>query len=126
VNLLEQREARHVRQAEVDDGTVEGVLSEGLEGGDACVDDGDLDVVMGQQLDDAQPGSLVVFHDQEPLASGDGVLLDPGQAGLQGIGRRGLGHEREGAARETVLLVLFESNDLHRDVPRGRIVLQLA
>ena len=42
------------------------------------------------------------------------------------LARRRLGHEREGAARKAVLAVLVERDDLHRDVPRERILLELA
>ena len=39
--------------------------------------------------------------------------------------RRRLGHERERAALEAVLALLFDGEHLHGDVPRGRIVLEL-
>ena len=46
--------------------------------------------------------------------------------GFKPFGRGRLVEEREGAARQAVLAVLVQRDDLHRDVPRRRVLLQLA
>ena len=88
--------------------------------------DGDVNIVVAQQLPDTQLLGGVVFHHQQPLAARRGVFLDPGQGRLQALGRRGLGHEGERAARQAVLPVFVQRQHLHRDVPRGRVLLQMA
>ena len=60
------------------------------------------------------------------LRRGRRVLLDARQRGVDAFGRRRLGDEGEGAARQRVLAVLVERDDLHRDVPRQRVLLELA
>ena len=86
----------------------------------------DLDVVVAQQLGDAHLLGRVVFDDQQPLRGArPGVILDPRQRGLQAFGRRRLGDEGERAARQAVLPVLVQRHDLHRNVPRQRILLEL-
>src|SRR5579871_2516325 len=52
--------------------------------------------------------------------------MNPAQRGLDTLGRGGLGHERERSAREPVLAVVVERDDLHRNVPRLRVLLELA
>ena len=46
--------------------------------------------------------------------------------GFDALRGRRLGDERESAAREAVLAVLVERDDLHRDVPGQRVLLELA
>ena len=48
------------------------------------------------------------------------------ERGLDALGRGRLGDERERAARQPVLAVLVERDDLHRNVPRQRVLLELA
>ncbi len=86
----------------------------------------DLDVVVAEQFADAHLLGRVVLDDQQALAARRGVFLDARQRRVDAFGRRRLGDEREGAARQRVLAVLVERDDLHRDVPRQRILLELA
>ena len=80
---------------------------------------------MAEQLGDAHLLGAVVLH-QQTLAARLGVFLDARQGGFDTLGRGRLGDEREGAARQAVLAVLVERDDLHRDVPRERVLLELA
>ncbi len=86
----------------------------------------DLDVVVIEQFADAHLLGGIVLHDQQPLAARLGVFLDLGQRGGDPFGRGRLVDEGEGAARQRMLAVFVERDDLHRDVPRQRIVLELA
>ncbi len=80
---------------------------------------------MSQQLRYAQLLGGIIFHHQQALAAARGVVLDPGQGGLQALGCGGLGYEGESPAGQSVLPVFVQRDDLHRDVPGGRILLQL-
>ena len=59
------------------------------------------------------------------LRRGVGVFLDAGQRRLQPLRRRRLGDEGERAARQAVMPVFIQRQHLHRDVPRGRVLLQM-
>ena len=80
---------------------------------------------MPEQLGDAELLDRVVLDNQQPLAAGLDVILDPRQGRFEVLGGARLIDEGEGAAGESVLTVLVERHDLHRDVPGGRILLQL-
>ena len=86
----------------------------------------DLDVVVAEQFGDAHLLGGVVLHDQQALAPGFGVFLDLRQRRADALGRRRLVDEGERAARQRMLTVFVERDDLHRNVPRQRIVLELA
>ena len=92
----------------------------------AGVGDDDVQVVVAEQLLDAHLLGGVVLDDQQPLAPRRGVRLDSLDGGLQAFGRRRLGDERERAARQSVLPILVERDDLHGNVARLGILLQLA
>ena len=51
--------------------------------------------------------------------------LDPVEALLQAVGRRRLDQVGEGAVGQAVLPLFLERDDLHGDVPRGRIELEV-
>ena len=89
-------------------------------------DRGDVDVVVAEQFGDAQRSAALSSTTSRRLRRGFAIVVMLGQRRLQPLGRRRLGHEREGAAREAVLAVLVERDDLHRDVPRRRVLLELA
>ena len=86
----------------------------------------DLDVVVAEQLADAHLLGRIVLDHEQPLAARLGVLLDPRDRGLDALGGGRLGDERERAARQRMLAVLVERDDLHRDVAGERILLELA
>jgi len=69
---------------------------------------------------------LVVLHHQKALAPRLGVFLDASERGLHAFGGRRLGHERERAAGKAVLAILVERDDLNRNMPGERILLELA
>ena len=86
----------------------------------------DLDVVVIEQFGDAHLLGGIVLHDQQALAPRLGVFLDLRQRRADALGRGRLVDEGERAARQRVLTVFVERDDLHRNVPRQRIVLELA
>ena len=81
---------------------------------------------MPEQLLDAHLLGGVVLDDQEAFASRRGVRLDSFNGGLEAFGRRGLGNERERAAREPMLSIFVKRHNLHGNVSCLGVVLQLA
>ena len=79
-----------------------------------------------EQRRDARLLGRVVVDDQQALAARRGERLDARQRVVEAVGGRRLADERERAAREAVLAVLVQRHDLHRDVARRRIALELA
>jgi len=88
--------------------------------------DQDLDVAVVQKLLDAHLLGGVVFDQQQPLAPRLCVFLDLRQCRADAFGGGRLADERERAAGEGMLAVFVQRDDLDRDVPRQRIVLELA
>ena len=79
-----------------------------------------------QQLRNAHLLGPVVLDHQQALASRLRVFLDAGESRLHAFGGGRLGDEGERTAGETVLAILVQGDDLHRDVPRQRVLLELA
>ena len=125
-DALQHLEPRHVGQPQVEHHAVARLLGQRGQRRRAGVGDDDVEVVVGQQLLDAQLLGGVVLDDQQPLAARRRVGLDAGDRRLEPFGGRRLVDERERAARQPVLAILVERDDLHRDVPRLGILLQLA
>ena len=74
-NMLEHLEARHVGQPEVEDRAIIGCVTKRGERFRARADDGDLDVVVTEELGDAELLGVVVLHHQEPpCTAGSDVL----------------------------------------------------
>ena len=74
---LEQLEAGHVGQAQVEDAAVERLRRAASRSASRAGADGrDLDVVVAEQLDDALPLDVVVLDDQQPLRVRRDVSLD--------------------------------------------------
>ena len=90
------------------------------------VGDHDVQIVVVQQLLDAQLLGGVVLDHQQPLAPRRRVVLDARDRLGQPFGGRRLVDERERAARQPVLAILVQRDDLDRDVPRVGVLLQLA
>ena len=68
---------------------------------------------------------VVVLDDQQPLGARGGEVLDPVERGFQALGGGRLDEVGEGAVRQAVLALFFQRDDLHRDVARGRVELEL-
>ena len=66
-----------------------------------------------------------VLHHQQPTGARPRIFLDPHERSLQAFRGGRLGYEAKRPARQAVLPVFIQGNDLNRDVPRGGIVLQL-
>lgn len=89
-------------------------------------DAGDVDVVMSEKRSDAQPLRLVVLHEQQLLATRLGIGLQARQRLAEAFRRRRLAHEGESAARKSMLSILVQTDDLHRNMPRLWVLLELA
>ena len=74
--LLQHIESRHVGQAEVEHRAVELVLAEHLESLCATRCQAYIDVIVAQQLADAELFRRIIFDHQEALARGGGEILD--------------------------------------------------
>ena len=81
---------------------------------------------MPKELGDPKLLSVIVLHHQQALAPGSGVVGEAGQSRLQTIERRRLRHEGKGALGQSVLPILIQGDNLHRDMPRAWVMLQLA
>ena len=68
--MLQHVESRHVRQPQVEDDAVAGLLGHGHQRRGARVGDDDLEVVMSEQLLNAQLFGRVVLDDQQPFLRG--------------------------------------------------------
>ena len=124
--LLQHIEAGHVRQPEIEHDAVAWLVAQDGERLLAGAGGDDLDIVVAEQFADAHLLGLVVLDDQQTLAARRGIFLDARQRRVHAFGGRRLGDERECAARQRVLAILVERDDLHGDMPRQRILLELA
>ena len=125
VHFLQQLEASHVGQPQVEHHAVEGLVEHRLQRLVAGGDGHHLDVFIAEQLDDGLPLDVVVLDDQQPLGARGGEVLDAVERRFQALGGGRLDEVGEGAVREAVLAFFFQGDDLHRDVPRGRVELEL-
>ena len=80
---------------------------------------------MAEQLDDRLALDVVVLDDQQPLGARGGEVLEAVEGGLEAVGGRRLDEVGERAVGEAVLALLVHRDDLHRDVPRGRVELEV-
>ena len=85
----------------------------------------DLDVVVAEQFDDRLPLDVVVLDDEQPLDARGREVLDAVEGRLQAGGGGRLDEIGEGAVRQTVLAFLLQRDDLHGDVPRRRVELEV-
>ena len=84
------------------------------------------DVVVRQQLDDAHLLARVVLDDQQLAHARHGERLEAVERGLEAVGRERLVEVGERAALEAVLALLLDGDDLHGDVARRGVALELA
>ena len=80
---------------------------------------------MAQQFDDGLALDVVVLDDQQPLGARGGEILEPVERRLQALGGRRLDEVRERAVGQDRLALFFHGDDLHRDVARRRVELEL-
>ena len=92
----------------------------------AASDRHQFDIVVVQQFHDRTALDVVILDDQQSLRARRGELLEPVECGFQAVGGRLLDEIRERTVRQAVLPLLFQSDDLDRNVTRQRIVLELA
>ena len=123
--LLQQVEAAHVGQAQIEHDTIERFIVHRLYGRPAAADGHDLDIFVSEQFDDGLPLDVVVLDDQKPPGARDREILDLVERRFQAGGGWRLDKVGEGAVREAVLAFFFQGNDLHRNVTRDRIELEL-
>ena len=81
---------------------------------------------MAEQFADAHLLDLIVLDDQQALAPRLGKLLDARERVVDAFARRRLVDESEGAARQAMLAIFVERDDLHRNMPGERVLLELA
>src|SRR5580693_2808167 len=86
----------------------------------------DLDIVMTEQLADAQLLGGVVLDDEQTLAPRLREFPDPRERLGQALARRRLGDERKCAARQAMLTIFIERGDLDGNMSRQGIFLELA
>src|SRR6185436_15528477 len=84
-----------------------------------------FDVIMAEQFNDAAALDLVVLDHQQALGMRGRKISDAIQRGLDTVGGYRLDHVGEGAVRQSVLALFFQRNNLHWDVPRQRIELEV-
>ncbi len=122
---LENFEASHVGQPQVEDHAIERTFGHGIQRVHAGCRDQDVDIVVAEKFADAELLCGIILDDEQALETRDGVVLDLTEGEFEALGRRRLGDEREGAARKPVLAILVHSQHLHRNVARGRILFQV-
>src|SRR5271170_1457606 len=122
---LQHVEAGDIGQAKVEHDAIEGLVIDGLDRLLATGNNHDVNVVIAEELLDAELLGRIVFDDQQALSSRSGILLDTGQRAFQSLWRRRLGNESKSAAGETVMTVFVEGQHLDRNMPRGRVLFQV-
>ena len=125
-NSLQHLESRHVGQLQVEHHAIYGVVAQLQQRAGARVGRHDFYIVGTQQLGDALALGFIVFHQQQPLAARLGVAFDARKGILQAFGGGRLLYERKCAARQTVMAILVQGDDLHRNVPGAGILFELA
>ena len=89
MDFLQQFEAGHVGQSQVEHHAVERLVEHRLQRLAAGGDGHRLDVFVAQQFDDGLPLDVVVLDDQQPFRAWDGEVFDAVERGLQALGGGG-------------------------------------
>ncbi len=125
VHLREQLEPRHVGQTQVEHDAVERLAAQRIERFAASPYCNDLDVIVSEQLDDRLALDLAILDHQQPLRARGGEGLDSIERGLERVGSRRFDEVRERAVCQSVLTLFLERENLHRDMARRGIELEL-
>ena len=80
---------------------------------------------MVEQLDDRLALDVVVLDDQEALGARGGEVPEALEGRLDALGGRRLDEVGKRAAGEDGLALFVDRDDLHGDVPRGRVELEV-
>src|SRR5262245_13980263 len=86
----------------------------------------DIDIIVAQQFLDAEPFCSVVLDDQQPPLARLRVIFDSAKVCVQFLSGGRLAQESKCAARQRMLAVFIERDDLYWNVARERVLLQLA
>ena len=125
-NMLKQLEPRHVGQLEIEHDAIGWFLPKNFQSFAAVVGCDDFNVPVAEQLDYALELRRIVLDDKQPLPRIAGIFAKPSDRRLQFVHCCGLVDECKSAARQSMLPILVERDDLHGNVPGARILLQLA
>ena len=101
--LLQQLEAAHVREAQVEHHAVVWFLFDRVERLLACRDGGHVNIVVADQLHDARALDVVVFDDEQVFDAPLDERADARERAFERIPRHGLRQVREGALLERAL-----------------------
>ena len=83
-----------------------------------------MHVGVADQIHDARALDVIVFHDEEVLDTPLDECADAREGGLERLGRHRFRQMRERALAERALPLVDNRDDVHRNVARGRIVLE--
>jgi hypothetical protein len=121
---IDELEAGHVGQSEVQDHAVEAPLRQDLQGLFTRADGHDLDVVIADQLHDGVPLLLVVLDHQERLVLPLQEALDLGEGIVERLLRHRLLHLGERSRAQSAAGLILGGDDVHRDVAGDAVVLE--
>ena len=127
LHLLEQLEAGHVRQPQIDDAAFDRPLvhrAKHLECLGAGRDGRHFDVIVHEEVDDAGPLDIVVLDDEQPFLVRSDIRGDAVERVLEVLGRARLHEVGERAVGEAMLALFLNREDLHGNVSRGGVELQ--
>ena len=124
--LLEDFESGHVGQSQIQNHAVSRLPTQSGERISSGTGGFNLDVVVAKQFRDTEQLGRIILDHKQTFAPRSRIFLDASERGLNAFRRRRLGDERECAAREAMVLVLVERDDLYGDMTRQRILFELA
>ena len=124
--LFEYFEAGHVGQPQIEHDAIGRLLTQLFERLGSASHRHNVDVLMPEKLGDAHLLRRIVFDHEQPLLARLRIFLDARKRSAHPFGAGRLGDEGERAAGQAVLTILIDSDDLHRDMARLRVLLELA
>ena len=125
VQALQQLEAAHVRQCQIQDHAIIDGVTEGFECRLAAGDGGDLNALLVEQLADAfMLDSAVLHHQQAPHIGLDGGF-DLGEGAEHLLLADRLGEEVDGAQIERLLALVLAGQKVHRNILGAGVRLEL-